>query len=173
MDAHGLFYDLPPLVYDGHVWGIKPIASHLRIVPDFCHYRGLLVMAGDQTDNAVGQPQSGLWFGAMDDLHQMGKPTGWGGPWWHAKVDGGAPSDPFLMTGFDQKVLHLINEGAAPVTFTVEVDVLGNGAWQSYQRLHVGSRQYAFHTFPPGYSAHWVRITADRPTTATAQFFYD
>ena len=63
MDAFGIFYDLPPLVYGGQVWGIRPIANHLRICPDFVYLRGLLVLAGDQTDNAVGQPQSGFWFG--------------------------------------------------------------------------------------------------------------
>ena len=55
MDVHGMMYDLPALVYEGRVWGIRPICSHLRIVPDFCFWRGLFVMAGDQTDNAVGQ----------------------------------------------------------------------------------------------------------------------
>ena len=30
MDAFGLFYELPPLVYDGDVFGIKPVAAHMR-----------------------------------------------------------------------------------------------------------------------------------------------
>jgi hypothetical protein len=80
MDAHGMFYELPPLVYGGKVRGIRPIAHHLRIVPDFCHWRGLFVMASDQTDRAVGKPQSGLWFGSIDDLWKMGKPTRLRGP---------------------------------------------------------------------------------------------
>ena len=33
MDVHGMFYELPALVYDGHLWGVRPIAQHLRIVP--------------------------------------------------------------------------------------------------------------------------------------------
>lgn len=44
-----------------------------------------------------GQPQSGIWFG---------KPKGWGGPWRAAALKAGEASDPFLMTGFDKKVLH-------------------------------------------------------------------
>ena len=43
MDIHGMFYDLPPLAYEGKVWGIRPICTHLRIVPDFCYWRGLFV----------------------------------------------------------------------------------------------------------------------------------
>jgi len=66
MDVHGMFYDLPPFAYAGKIWGIRPICSHLRVVPDFCYWRGLFVMAGDQIDHDQGQPQSGLWFGNMD-----------------------------------------------------------------------------------------------------------
>ncbi len=103
MDVHGTFYELPALAYGGHIWGIRPICSHLRVVPDFCHWRGLFVMASDQIDHDQGQPQSGLWFGDLDDLWQMGKPTGWGGPWWDTPVQAQEVSDPFLMTGFDKR----------------------------------------------------------------------
>jgi len=173
MDAHGLFYELPPLVYGGEMWGIKPIAYHLRIVPDFCYWQGLFVMAGDQTDNAVGQPQTGLWFGSIDDLWSMGKPTGWGGPWWDTKVQGGKPSDPFLMTGFDKKTLHLSNQGGEPVKVTVEVDFLGDGSWQTYKTIEVGKSGYEFHVFPDGYSAHWVRLHSDKDSTLSGYFVYN
>ncbi len=173
MDAHGIFYELPPLVYGGRVWGIKPIASHQRIVPDFCTFRGLLVLAGDQTDNAVGQPQSGLWFGNHDDLYKMGKPTGWGGPYWHSEVKRAQPSDPFLMTGFDRKVVHLANEGKAPVTFTVEVDFLGDGSWKKYQDFRVAPAAYTYHAFPDGFAAHWVRVVTDKDTQASVHFHYN
>ncbi len=73
MDAHGIYYELPAQVYEDKTWGIIPISNHLRITPDFCHWRGLFVMACNQTDLAVGQPQSGLWFGNVEDLWQFGK----------------------------------------------------------------------------------------------------
>jgi hypothetical protein len=31
---------------------------------------------------------------------------------------------------------------------------------------------YVQHTFPEGFSAHWVRIVPDTDCTATAQLFY-
>jgi hypothetical protein len=173
MDAHGIFYDLPPLVYGGALWGIRPIAAHTRIVPDFCYFRGLLVLAGDQTDNAVGQPQSGFWFGNVDDLHRMGKPSGWGGLYWHDVVEANQPSDPFLMTGFDRKVVHLWNEGRAPVTFTLEVDFLGDGSFRPYQKLRVPPGGYVHHVFPAGFAAHWVRALVDRRTQASVHFHYN
>lgn len=172
MDAFGLFYDLPAMVYGQHVFGIRPISSHLRIVPDFCHYRGVLVLAGDQTDNAVGQPQSGLWLGSIDDLWGFGKPAGWGGVWRNTSVLDQQASDPFLMTGFEHKVLHLRNEGATLARVRIDVDFLGDGTFAPYARLDLGAGEYVHHEFPPGFSAHWVRLVACTPAILTAQFHY-
>ena len=173
MDIHGMFYDLPPMVYGGKVWGIRPICTHLRIVPDFCYWRGLFVMAGDQTDNAVGQPQSGLWFGDIDDLWSYGKPQGWGGPWWMSQVKAEHYSDPFLMTGFDKKVLHLVNESDIDVEFTIEVDFLGDGSWKRFAAQAIKANGYKHLEFPDGYSAHWVRLKTNVACVATAYFDYN
>ncbi len=174
MDVHGMFYDLPPFAYDGKIWGIRPICSHLRVVPDFCYWRGLFVMAGDQIDHDQGQPQSGLWFGNIDDLWSMGKPSGWGGPWWQTPVKAGQTSDPFLMTGFDKKVVHLAHDSTKDVWFWIEVDFLGNGSWQSYTPVEVPAhRRYGYHAFPDGFSAHWVRIRVSEACKATVYFMYN
>ncbi|HPD29406.1 MAG TPA: hypothetical protein PLL20_05385 [Phycisphaerae bacterium] len=178
MDMHGLFYELPRLAYGGQVHGVTPICRHMRIVPDFCSWRGLLVLAGNQvtacTGNAhlVGEPQSNLWFGKTDDLWGFGKPQGWGGPWRDTPIQPGQPSDPYLMTGFEHKCLHVAHRAAEPVDFVVEVDFLGNGTWAPYVQLRVDAAGYACHEFPAGFSAHWVRLRADRPCVATAQFVY-
>jgi hypothetical protein len=173
MDVHGIFYDLPPFAYDGRVWGIRPICSHLRIIPDFCHWRGLFVMASDQIDHDQGQPQSGFWFGNIDDLWRFGKPAGWGGPWWQTPLKAGDVSDPFLMTGFDKKVVHLANDGDEKVKFKIEVDFLGNGTWKDYTTLTVFAKGYVHHEFPDGFSAHWVRVGVDSDCTATVYFMYN
>jgi len=172
MDAFGIFYELPALVYGGEVWGIRPIASHLRIVPDFVFWRGLFVLAGDQTDNAVGQPQSGLWFGDVDDLWGWGKPTGWGALWRHTDGAAGEVSDPFLMTGFDHKVLHLSLESGGPTSITVEVDFLGDGSWRTYDVFELAPDDYIHHELPAAFSAHWVRLRTSAAGRLTAQLFY-
>lgn len=178
MDCHGIFYELSALAYGGTVWGVRPISTHLRIVPDFCSYLGMLVLAGNQvtptgdTNLLAGEPQSGLWFGKTDDLWSFGKPKGWGGPWWEAPVEANVPSDPFLMTGFDQKVLHLSHGADSPVTFRIEVDFLGNGTWKPYGEIRTPAAGYSHHEFHPSFSAHWVRIVSDTTCTATAQFLY-
>ena len=76
------------------------------------------------------------------------------------------------MTGFDKKVLHLSHDEGEAVTFTVEVDFQGNGAWKRYVAVEVPPKGYVPHVFPEGFSAHWVRVTASRDCQASAQFHY-
>ena len=175
MDIVGQFYELQPMVFENVIRGVKPICNHLRIIPDYCAFRGLLALGGNSTtannDNNTlgGQPQSGIWFGKTDDLWSWGKPQGWGGPWRATELAAGQASDPFLMTGFENKVLHLkVKEG--PVKINIEVDFLGNGEWNHYERVNVPG--YAYHLFPQGFSAHWVRLAPDSSCTATAEFIY-
>ena len=177
MDMHGLFYELPRQAYGGRVWGIKPICQHLRMVPDFCSWKGFLVLAGNQNtavtgNHLVGEPQSNLWFGKTDDLWNFGKPQGWGGPWYDTLIAPNEPSDPYLMTGFDRKCLHLAHDCDEDVTFTIEVDFLGNGTWHTHKYVNTLAKDYRCHVFPDGFSAHWVRVSADKACKATAQFVY-
>jgi len=145
-------------------------------------------MAGNQIDHDQGQPQSGLWFGNIDDLWNMGKPSGWGGPWWKTPVRSSVPSDPFLMTGFDKKVVHMAHDEKKSVTFVIEVDFLGNGSWKTYKSFNVAGnirtprtvlglptegQGYVHHEFPDGFSAHWVRVTVDTHCKATVYFMYN
>ncbi len=174
MDMHGMFFELQPVPFEDAIWGVNPICSHLRVIPDFCSFRGLFAMAGNQNtpnqeNNPVGgQPQSGIWFGKTDDLWSFGKPKGWGGPWRATAVTAGEPSDPFLMTGFEHKVLHLKTDRLCNVR--IEIDFLGAGAWERYTTLAVS--RYRYHVFPPGFSAHWVRLVPEAACTATAEFMY-
>lgn len=176
MDIVGQFYELQPMVFENVVRGVKPICNHLRIIPDYCSFRGLLALGGNTTtpnqDNNIvaGQPQSGIWFGKTDDLWSWGKPQGWGGPWRRTAAVKDQASDPFLMTGFDNKVLHLKVHTPGAAEFSIQVDFLGNGEWDEYTRIRVAG--YAYHVFPPGFSAHWVRLVPLRDCTVTAEFLY-
>ena len=199
MDAHGMFYELSPLGWAESTWGIRPISQHLRMVPDFASYRGFLVMGGNQVssvmDNNVitGQAQSGLWFGKTDDLWSFGKPQGWGAVWRNDTVFDQAVSDPYLMTGFDKKILHLIlhdTEDKA-VKFILQADITGTAGhrgmedWvtvESFELPMSSGDRYNFNSrLLSDFSAHWVRLTAvctHRETrepsscTVTAYFYY-
>jgi hypothetical protein len=178
MDHHGMFYELSPWAYKGRIWGIRPISTHLWVHGDFCSWKGMLVLGADNASHENGgnlqcaEPQSGLWFGKTDDLWKLGKPKGWGGPWWEEEVKANQPSDPYLMTGFDKKTLHLSHDTHKAVSFKVEVDFLGCGAWNTYQTIRVPAKGYVPHVFPEGFSAHWVRVTALTKCKASAQFHY-
>jgi hypothetical protein len=143
------------------------------IVPDFCFWRGMFVMAGDQTDKGMGQPQSGLLFQNIDDLWGYGKPQGWGDVWQDDTLSSGQESDPFLMTGFDKKIIHFKNYGNQKVKFKIEIDFQGNNTWSEYKTVSVLPGAYQFEIFPDGYSAHWVRVTVDKTTVATVGFMYN
>jgi hypothetical protein len=180
----GIFYEVPrnsENVAGKPDWkDLKPIASHDNAITDFCSWRGLLVLAGVRPDaqpdgHFFKAPDSsaGLWFGAVDDLWRLGKPVGHGGPWQDTQVQPGKPSDPYLMTNFDRKTLTLSHDAAGPVTFTVEVDPTNAGYWKTYQKITVPAGQSTNHTFPVGFNAYWVRISADQPCKATATFVYE
>ena len=113
LDTAGGFFELAPLGYDGSIWGVRPISTHLRMIPDMAPFRGWLVLGSNQVssifDNnlVTGQSQSGLAFIKEDDLWGMGPVQGWGGVWRGTHAAAGVPSDPFLMTGYDKKVVHV------------------------------------------------------------------
>jgi hypothetical protein len=177
LDASGMIYELSGWLLEGKLWGVRPVCSHLRVVPDFCTFAGLLVMGDNQVSPVgnewtVGEAQSNFWFGHIEDLWSWGKPKGWGGPWWKTSVKAGEASSPYLMTGFDKKVLHLRSESSSTVRVRVEVDFMGNQSWCCYTTLSVDAKGYAHHVFPDGFSAHWVRFVAENDATMTAFLHY-
>jgi hypothetical protein len=178
MDHHGMFYELSPWAYGGRLWGVRPISTHLWVLGDFCSWRGLLVLGADNASPSHGQspttaePQSGLWMGKTDDLWNFGKPTGWGGPWWEEPVKANEPSDPYLMTGFEHKCIHLTHHAGSAVKMTIEVDFRGCGDFRKYATIDVPAEGYAQHVFPTGFSAHWVRVVSDADCIASAQLHY-
>ncbi len=172
LDIHGGMFELQPIAFEDRIWGIKPICQHLRIIPDYTAFRGMLALGGNQTtpnadnNSVVGQPQAGIWFGVTDDLWKWGKPAGWGGVWRKSVVKKGEVSEPYLMTGYDKKVLHL--KAGGPVR--IEVDFLGDGSFETHSTS--AGTGYRAVVFPAGFSAHWVRLVSEAATTATAEFHY-
>jgi hypothetical protein len=178
MDLCGMFYELSPWAYGNRIWGIKPISQHLWVHGDFCTWKGMLILGSDNaspdgSENTLcAEPQSGIWFGKTDDLWKLGKPAGWGGPWWKTPVKAGEPSDPYLMTGFEHKCLHLFHDEKGTIKFDIELDALGDGTFHRYATYDVPSGEAVQHAFPTGLSAHWIRIVPRSNALATAQLHY-
>ena len=176
-NAAGTFYELPARNAGGFA-KIRPIATHHRLVHDYCSYRGLLILsgvaAGTPTDNPhlirSDDGRTALWAGALDDLWQLGKPRGAGGPWRHTPVRAGVPSDPYLMTGYDRKSLRLAAD--RPVTITAEIDLTGDGLWVVCRAFAVTPDAPVVHRFPDAFSAYWIRFRADHDCVVTARLEY-
>ncbi len=177
MDMHSTFFDFPRTFSASNTGGISPVATHLRYIPDFCEWNGKLVLGADDAsilqNPMLGQSQSNLWFGQRDALKSFGPRSGWGGPWINDHVKPGESSIPFLINGYEQKVLHLANRGAEKVQFTLEIDAKGDGNWTRYQQIDVPSKGYEFHIFPAPFAANWIRLSVDKETDATAVFHYN
>ena len=184
LNAAGTFYVLPRTTSGGAA-KMQPVCSHGKRITDFCSWRGLLVLGGVR-DAAVGDPRvigaSGassdagspaVWLGDIDELWKFPKPTGRGGPWHATRVKAGEPSDPYLMAGYDKKRLEVSHDAAEPVNIHVEIDPAGDGVWCAYATLAVLPGKAVTHAFQVGFSAHWVRLIADKACAATGTFTYE
>jgi len=184
LNAAGTFYVLPRTTSGGAA-KIQPISSHGKRITDFCSWRGLLVLAGvreaaSEHPRVIGGGGAGsaadspaVWVGDIDELWKLPAPTGRGGPWHATAVEAGQASDPYLMAGYDKKRLELSHDAAGPVAVTVEIDPAGDGRWLPYATLAVPPGDRLTHEFPPGFSAHWIRFTANRACQATATLIYE
>lgn len=181
-NIHGTFYEIPRVegasAHGIDVQKIKPVSSHAKRIVDFCTWRGLLVLSGVRKDAKedgqvfMDSNGTGLWFGMIDDLWKLGKPVGQGGPWFETSVKVGEVSDPYLMTGYDQKTLTLSHTGPEPVVFDVEV-AINHEQWVLYSSFEVLPGQPVVHQFEQGYQAHWVRVRSSQATTASVQLIYE
>jgi hypothetical protein len=180
LQAHGTFYELPALNAKGAI-RMRPIATSDVAVHDYCSYRGLLVLSGISPEAAKDDRhiirsddgKAAVWVGTADDLWQLGKPRGFGGPWKNTTVQKGIPSDPYLMTGYDKKSLKLANHGAKPVRVSVLLDVAGDGRSSAYKVIEVPAGGEVVHAFESWLNAYWVRFVADEDGILSAQLTYE
>lgn len=174
----GTFFELPAENADGYA-KIRPVCSHDLRVTDFGGYRGVFLMSGISPAAQAGEHlirsddgKAALWAGAIDDLWKLGKPRGRGGPWMHTKVPANQKSDPYLMWAYDKRTLTLSHTEQQPITFTVELDLTGDGLWVTHSQSEVADGRNVTITFDPSVQARWLRVSTNQPCTATAQLEY-
>lgn len=177
-NAAGTFFELPA-ENAGGVAKIRPVTTHNCRIKDYASFRGLLVLSGIRAD-AKGEHiirsadgKAALWAGAVDDLWQMGKPRGFGGPWKDTAVKANEPSDPYLMTGYDRKTLTVSHTANKEVHVRIEVDLTGTGLWCSFAELEVPSKGKVEYEFPKAFSAYWLRLVSNQDCSATGQLVYE
>ncbi|MBN2309287.1 MAG: hypothetical protein JXR94_09970 [Candidatus Hydrogenedentes bacterium] len=172
MVMHGTLFAFPKTFSAGNRAGLRPIATHLRYIPDFCHWNGRVVLASDDTslmhNPPAGQPQSNLWFGTFDELAAFGPRAGWGGVWRGDEVRAGEPSDPFLVNGYARWCLHLAHDAGEDTAFSIEADADGLGNWTGLTQVRVPAAGYAVYVAPAENEAQWIRVVPEADCTATA-----
>ena len=187
MTMHGAFWRFPKNFDATHSAGIVPRSNYLKVIGDFARWNDQVVLGCDDTAQSEflnkrkakgalagpGQSQSNLWFIDPAQLDRLGPPIGRGAVWLNEPVKADAPSDAFLFAGYDHRLLHLAHDAPAAVTFTLEVDRLGNNTWSELRRVEVPAGGYAFTEFSPSETGAWVRVRASRDCAhATATFSY-
>ncbi len=175
LNLRGTFYELPARNAQG-LAKIRPVATHNLAIHDFCSHNGLLFFTGIEpnvnSDHIIrsADGKAAVWAGVVDDLWKLGKPRGSGGPWHDTAVNSNEPSDPYLMTGYDQKQVTI--SSSAPANIRLEVDVDGTGLWIPYQSFALKAGGSIEHTFATGFSAYWVRAVSDAKSTISVTFVY-
>lgn len=175
----GTFYELPAENADGYA-KIRPVSTHNYRINDYASYRGMLILTGVKPEEGKDNEhiivsddgKAAVWVGVIDDLWQLGKPVGKGGPWKDTEVKAGIPSDPYLIGLYDRKQLVLSHQSDKDVTFSIEVDPTGNGDWMEYKLQQVKAGEKWAYEFPEEFQGRWIRFSTDADTKATAWLEY-
>lgn len=187
MTMHGMFWHFPKTFSSNASAGIKPRSTYLKIVGDFCRWKEHIVLGCDDaakaeflnTRRAKGklagpaQSQSNLSFLLPEELDSFGTPIGRGAVWMQDSVEANRPSDPFMFSGFEQRSVHLFHDVRdRNVDFTFEVDVEGNGSWQTLETVTVPAKGYSNRIFAPEQQGTWIRVKTNQDCKATVWFEY-
>ena len=178
MNLHGTFYELPAENADGFA-KVRPVASHSFKIHDYASFRGMLVMTGleigiSESEHIIvsNDGKAAVWAGVIDDLWELGKPVGHGGPWHNTQVVPNEPSDPYLIGFYDKKILELSHDSNEEVIFTLEVEPVGHGPWMKYNEISVPANKTIEFDFPSSFQARWIRFKSSKSCTATTTLTY-
>lgn len=172
----GQLFDFPPAFSARSARGIRPLCTHLRVIPDFCAWLGRIVLGADDAsmmqNPLCGQAQSNLWFGSREDLQRWGPAGGWGGPWLRDPVTADCPSDPYLFAGYRQRTVHMAHDAPHAVRFRLETGPHAAGQWQPLATVEVPSGQYRYLVLPEDAPGEWIRAHVSAACRATVYFHY-
>lgn len=184
MTMHGAFWRFPADFSSKNARGIRPRATYLKVIGDFCRWNDRLVFGCDDSAKSEflnkspfkgslaepGQSNSNLWFLDPEKLDsELGPPVGRGAVWFNESVAANAVSAPYLFAGWDLRSLHIKHDAEQEVNFRLEIDRLGNGEWSELRTVSVADSAWIeFSESDPG---EWIRISADRNLAKATCFF--
>jgi hypothetical protein len=181
---HGTFWTFPKTFSAKNTAGISPRSNYLKVIGDFARWGDRVVLGCDDTaraeflnkrkakgEIAAPQSQSNLWFIEPGQLDHLGPVIGRGALWVREDVEAGKPSDPFLISGYQQKGLHLAQASTTKAVVILEVDEDGTGAWKKAREVEFSEpHQWVDLSEIKGV---WLRLTSsEKLTGATAAFAF-
>ncbi len=174
LNLGGTFFELPARNAQGMA-KVRPVATHGLAIEDFCGQFGLIALSGVEpgaSGRRIARSPDGpaLWLGVIDDLWEMGRPRGVGGPWKDTAVGAGEPSDPYLLGGYQSRSVEIVTREAA--TVELEVDLDGTGLWATWATVRTEPGEPIRLGIPDALGAYWIRARSDRATVATVQLTY-
>lgn len=175
MNQHALMYRFPSNFDPTHTGGIVPVSNFLKMIVDYADFNGRIVMGCDDVSSfnnpLYGRVHSNFTFVEKAGLDSYGGAAqGSGGVWLNEAVAAGVPSDPFLVNGFESRVVHLAHNAGQPVQFTIEMDAAGDGQWQVYKTVAVPASGYAAEILPAGFAGQWIRFTPDQAVSSASAY---
>ncbi|UZR96654.1 hypothetical protein [Chondrinema litorale] len=186
MTMHGMFWDFPKTFDKENTTGIRPKSAYLKVIGDFTQWNGQLVFGCDDSAQkeflnkrkvkgdieGPGQSNSNLWFTSLNKPDNLGANTAEGALYIDEEIRKDEPSDPFLFSGWDQRMVWIQNKGNQDVNFTFEVDKSGNGNWEEFKTVKLGAEESNNIQFNPNEIGEWVRVKVDKNTQGTIHFSY-
>lgn len=180
---HGTFWSFPRTFSAANSAGISPRSNYLKVIGDFAMWNGRLVLGCDDTarseflnkrrakgEIAAPQSQSNLWFVAPDQLDSLGPAIGRGAVWMEESVAANQPSDPYLLSGYARKGLHLSHSAPLRPVITLEVDLKGDGRWTKLREVPIeGGSQWVDLSAEKG---EWIRLTSSTPLERGTAVFH-
>jgi hypothetical protein len=171
MTMHGTFWRFPKDFSPKKSAGIIPRSNYLKVIGDFCEWRGQVVLGCDDTakseflnkrkakgEIAAPRSQSNLWFVKHETLDKLGAPIGRGAVWLHDDVRANQTSDAMLFSGYEQRALHLSHSSEIPLTLVLEVDREGKGEWTEMAKILAAPRRLTTKIFALAESGAWIRV---------------
>jgi hypothetical protein len=186
MTMHGMFWNFPGTFSSLNSAGIRPLSAYLKVIGDFCRWNNILVFGCDDSANreflnkrkvkgmieGPGQSNSNLWFTSLEKPAMLGPNTSEGAVWIAENVEANTYSEPFLFTGWDNRLAWIKNDGSQSVNFIFETDLDGDNTWKSLRTVSVKAGESVIIEFDSDQKGEWIRISPDKTTKATVQFWY-
>lgn len=176
MTLHGMFWRLPDTFSSKNSSGIRPRSSYLKIIGDVERWNNQLVFGSDDATKSeflsnrpekggipgAGQSQSNLWFTDLTLPDQNGPIDAYGSIFLKDSIKTDMPSEPFLFSGWKNRIAWIKNHGSSPITLNLEVDEKGNGTWKSKKEITLKPFSDLHFAFSSDEMGEWIRV---KPST--------